>query len=216
MIEAPRLVVVVSGPSGAGKSTLCTRFTEAESRCSLIVTTTTRERRNGEVDGEDYHFVSEDEFKKGIENDEFLEYARVHDNYYGSPKRTVENTLREGKDVILEIDVQGGLAVKQRIPDAVLIFVIPSDLSVLRQRLTDRRTDSPEVIEKRLVNARREIEKMSSYNYVIFNDNAIEDAVCLLGKIIETERHCIRRYDTARLFDPKLLSRTSTEQEIAK
>lgn len=210
MIEAPRLVVVVSGPSGAGKSTLCTRFVDTEPRCSLIVTTTTRERRNGEVDGEDYHFVSEDEFKKGIENDDFLEYARVHDNYYGSPRRTVENTLREGKDVILEIDVQGGLAVKQRIPDAVLIFVIPSDLSVLRQRLTDRRTDSPEVIEKRLVNARREIEKMPSYNYVIFNDDAIEDAVCLLGKIIETERHCIRRYDTPKLFDPDLLSRNLT------
>ena len=204
MIQEPRLVLVVSGPSGAGKSTLCDKFVAKNSSCSLIVTSTTRPQRKGEVDGEDYHFISEDEFRKMMDREEFLEHARVHDHWYGSPRKVVDQTLAAGKDVILEIDVQGGREVKRRKPDAVLIFVIPSDLSVLRSRLVGRGTDSAEIIEKRLSNARREMEKLDQYDYVVFNDD-LQQAVQLLGKIIDSERHALKRYDCRKVFDPELL-----------
>lgn len=215
-VQTPRLVIVVSGPSGAGKSSLCDAFVSTETGCSLIVTSTTRPPRPGEVHGQHYNFVSMEEFNRGITAGEFLEYATVHDNKYGSPRKEVERTLTEGKDVILEIDVQGGLAVRKAMPDALLVFVIPSDLTVLRTRLTNRRTDSIEVIEKRLANAQLELARMEHYDYVIFNDHRIEDAVSLLGKIIESERHCIRRYDTRRLFNPELLNRTQEGARTAK
>jgi guanylate kinase len=216
MIEEPRLVVVVSGPSGAGKSTLVDNYVEArKTACELMVTSTTRTQRNGEVPGQDYHFISKEEFQRLKDADEFLEYAQVHDHFYGSPRKDVERTLREGKDVILEIDVQGGLAVKRRCPTAVLVFVIPSDLSDLRQRLSSRGTDTDEVIEKRLSNARREIERVNEYNYVIFND-ILTESVELLGKIVDSERHRISRYDTLRLFNPELLSRALSAPQAAK
>lgn len=204
-IQEPRVVVVVSGPSGAGKSTLCDQFVSARPSCSLIVTSTTRPRRQGEVHGEDYFFISVEEFKAMIGREEFLEHAQVHDHYYGSPRKVVDETLQGGKDVILEIDVQGGREVKRRMKDAVLVFVIPSDLSVLRSRLTGRGTDSPEIIEKRLHNARLEMEKLAEYDYVVFNDD-LKQAVSTLGCIIEAERHRVSRYDTRRAFNPDLLS----------
>lgn len=205
-MKEPRLVVVVSGPSGAGKSTLCDQFVTSRPSCSLIVTSTTRPTRNGEVDGEDYNFISEDEFQRMINCEEFLEHARVHDHYYGSPRKVVDDALAAGKDVILEIDVQGGREVKRRKSDAVLVFVIPSDLSVLRHRLVGRGTDSAEIIEKRLSNARREMEKLDEYDYVVFNDD-LQQAVQLLGKIIDAERHKVQRYDTRQAFNPELLGR---------
>lgn len=206
MMQEPRLVVVVSGPSGAGKSTLCDQFVASRPTCSLIVTSTTRPKRHGEVDGEDYNFIGEDEFHRMIEREEFLEHARVHDHFYGSPRKVVDEALAQGKDVILEIDVQGGREVKRRKLDAVLVFVIPSDLSVLRHRLMGRGTDSPEIIEKRLSNARREMEKLAEYDYVVFNDE-LPRAVQLLGNIIDAERHRVNRYDTRQAFNPDLLSR---------
>lgn len=205
-MQEPRLVVVVSGPSGAGKSTLCDQFVTGRSSCSLIVTSTTRPRRNGEVHGIDYNFISVEEFTQMLQREEFLEHAQVHDNFYGSPRKLVEKTLAEGKDVILEIDVQGGREVKRRMKDAILVFVIPSDLSVLRHRLTGRGTDSPEIIEKRLSNARNELEKLAEYDYVVFNDD-LKQAVQLLGNILDAERHRVQRYDTPRTFNPDLLSR---------
>ena len=201
----PRLVVVVSGPSGAGKSTLCERFVDLHPTAALIVTTTTRPPRPNERHGEDYYFVTRDEFQKGIDADEFLEWAEVHDNFYGSPRREVERTLDDGKDVILEIDVQGGLSVKKRMADAVLVFVCPSDLSLLRQRLVGRNTDAPDIIEKRLRNARNELSKLSEYNYIVFNDDRLDAAVTALDRIVEAERHAVARYDTRRLFNPELL-----------
>ena len=204
-MREPRLVVVVSGPSGAGKSTLCDQFVAVRATCSLIVTSTTRPRRPGEVDGEDYNFISVEDFRMMIQREEFLEHAAVHDHFYGSPRKVVEQTLDAGKDVILEIDVQGGREVKRRMKDAVLVYVIPSDLSVLRSRLLGRGTDSPEIIEKRLNNARNELEKLAEYDYVVFNDD-LKQAVQLLGCIIDAERHRVARYDTRRAFNPDLLS----------
>lgn len=215
-MQTPRLVIVVSGPSGAGKSSLCDAFVTPESGCSLIVTSTTRPPRPGEVHGQHYNFLTMEQFNEGINNNEFLEWATVHDNKYGSPRREVERTLAAGRDVILEIDVQGGLAVRKAMEDALLVFVIPSDLSVLRTRLMNRRTDSAEVIEKRLANAQLELARMKEYDYVIFNDHRIEDAVSLLGKIIESERHRIRRYDTPRLFNPELLTRVNEGARACK
>jgi guanylate kinase len=206
MIQVPRLVVVVSGPSGAGKSTLCDQFVASRPTCSLIVTSTTRPIRHGEKHGEDYNFISDAEFQRMVGQEEFLEHARVHDYCYGSPRKVVDETLAEGKDVILEIDVQGGQEVKRRKADALLVFVIPSDLSVLRHRLMGRGTDTPEIIEKRLSNARREMEKLNEYDYVVFNDD-LGQAVQLLGNIIDAERHRVNRYDTRQVFNPELLSR---------
>ena len=205
-LERPHLVVVVSGPSGAGKSTLCTEFIrDNEETSELIVTTTTRERRRGEVDGQDYNFVTVEEFQRGVSAGEFLEHALVHDHYYGSPRQAVEQSIQRGKDVILEIDVQGGLSVKKAMPSAVLVFVIPSDLRVLRQRLMGRGTDSQEVIERRLRNAKREMERLVDYQYFLFNDDRVESAVATLKTILEAERNRISRYDTHRLFNPELL-----------
>ncbi|MBI4861424.1 MAG: guanylate kinase [Candidatus Riflebacteria bacterium] len=199
-LDKPRLTVVVSGPSGAGKSTLCERFVDAHPTAELIITTTTREARRGEQDGIDYHFVTEEAFKKGIERGDFLEHALVHGNYYGSPRKAVDEARQAGRDVILEIDIQGGLAVKSRIPDALLIFVTPSDVSVLKQRLLGRGTDSAESIARRLSNVKRELERISEYNVFLFNDE-LDAAVRMLGCLIEAERHRIARYDTARLFN---------------
>jgi guanylate kinase len=204
-IAKPRLVTVVSGPSGAGKSTLCERFVETHAATTRqIVTTTTRPRRKGEADGVDYDFVTESEFRRGVERGDFLEHAVVHGHLYGSPRRAVEDGLRGGCDVILEIDVQGGIQVKKQIPGALLVFVIPSDLKLLRSRLTGRGTDSAEVIETRLRNAKREMESLADYHCFLFNDD-LDSAVATLETIIEAERQRIFRYDVQALFDPKLL-----------
>jgi guanylate kinase len=203
-VEKPRLTVVVSGPSGAGKSTLCERYVDTHSLAELVVTTTTRPPRKGEEPGVDYNFASEEEFLRGIERGEFLEYAEVHGHRYGSPRQAVDRAIAAGKDVILEIDVQGGLQVRKRIPDALLIFVTPSDPRALRERLVGRGTDSEAVIARRLANARREMESLPEYNVFLFNDD-LDTALGLMASVIEAERHRIERYDLHKLFSPGLL-----------
>jgi len=207
VLEKPRLTVVVSGPSGAGKSTLCEQYVKAHPSAELIVTTTTRPPRKGEREGVDYYFVTEKEFQDGIRKDEFLEHAQVHGYRYGSPRTAVDRAIQSGKDVILEIDVQGGLAVKRRMADTLLIFVTPSDLRALRERLVGRGTDSETVIRKRLANARLELERLDQYEICLFNDD-LEQSVSLLSAIFEAERHRIRRYDVRKLFSPTLLNST--------
>ena len=178
---------VISGPSGAGKGTICKKLLESVD-ISLSTSMTTRAPRPGEIDGKDYYFVTVDEFEEKIANDGMLEYARVFDNIYGTPKDMVIKQLERGRDVILEIDVQGGLQIKKKMPEqAVLVFVLPPDLTTLRQRIIDRGTETEEVIDKRFNEAINEIKLIGEYDYYVVNDE-LDDAVYDLKAIIMAER----------------------------
>lgn len=203
MMSAPNLLLVISGPSGAGKSTLCDRFTEESQQTEMVVTTTTRPRRSTEVDGVDYHFLDRVEFERRIANEQFLEYAEVHGNFYGSPIADVKRLLSSGKDVILEIDVQGGLNVRKKFPDVLLIYVTPSDLSALRRRLSGRGTESEADMRRRIANARRELASLPQYDYLVINDQ-LDAAVEQLRSIVLTEKQRIGRYDRQALLDSLL------------
>ena len=178
---------VISGPSGAGKGTICKKLLESVD-ISISTSMTTRAPRPGEIDGEDYYFVTVDEFEEKIANGGMLEYARVFDNIYGTPKDMVIKQLERGRDVILEIDVQGGLQIKKKMPEqAVLVFVLPPDLTTLRQRIIDRGTETEEVIDKRFNEAINEIKLIGEYDYYVVNDE-LDDAVYDLKVIIMAER----------------------------
>ena len=170
-------VLVLSGPSGAGKSSLIHKIIDDIGECYFSISTTTRPIRAGEVDGIDYYFVSEEEFKKEIEEDNFLEYAVVHGNYYGTSIKPVKKALLESKLVIFDIDVQGNSAINNRLGDITTsIFITPPTLSELKKRLENRQTDGEEVIQRRVQMARREIQRVSEYEYLLINDNLDEAA----------------------------------------
>jgi len=165
-------VLVLSGPSGAGKSSLIHKIVDDIGECYFSISTTTRPMREGEVDGVDYYFVDEEEFKKEIEEDQFLEYAIVHGNYYGTSLKPVKKALSEGKLVIFDIDVQGNSAINSRLGDITTsVFITPPTLSELKRRLQNRRTDSQEVIDRRVDMAKREIQRVSEYEYLLINDD---------------------------------------------
>lgn len=182
------LMLVLSSPSGAGKTTLSRRLIASNPDIILSVSATTRPARPGEVDGQDYIFLSEAEFLARAENDEFYEYARVFGNYYGTPKRMVEEALEEGRDVVFDVDWQGGRALAAGAPnDCVRVFILPPSLKLLRDRLTKRAQDSDEVIEGRMARAKAEIEHWSEYDYVILNDD-FSEALERLSLILHAER----------------------------
>ncbi|MBP7653655.1 guanylate kinase [Candidatus Dependentiae bacterium] len=174
---------VISAPSGAGKSTICKKVLADLEKISFSVSMTTRKPRQGEVDGVDYKFVEVDEFKKTIEKNGFLEWAQVHNNYYGTPISLVREKTDNGIDIILDIDVQGGMQVKERAPESILIFIAPPSMEELERRLKGRQTDSEEVINVRLKNAYKEMEYKDKYDFLIINDN-LEQAVEELKNII--------------------------------
>ena len=186
---AKGLLIVLSGPSGVGKGTVLKEFIhDKDLKLAYSVSMTTRKQRPGEVDGKDYYFVTVEEFEEKIKNDGMLEYARVFDNIYGTPKDMVIKQLERGRDVILEIDVQGGLQIKKKMPEqAVLVFVLPPDLTTLRQRIIDRDTETEEVIDKRFNEAINEIKLIGEYDYYVVNDE-LDDAVYDLKAIIMAER----------------------------
>ncbi|MDY2777592.1 MAG: guanylate kinase [Collinsella sp.] len=166
----PKLFVI-SGPSGAGKGTLVARVRDRVPGLGLTVSATTRKPRAGEIDGVNYHFISEDEFTRRIENGEFIEWAQVHDHRYGTLVSEVSSKLASGHSLILEIDVQGALMVKERFPEAILIFIEPPSLEILEQRLVGRGTETEESIALRLSNAEHELSLADRYDVRLVNDD---------------------------------------------
>ena len=176
---------ILSGPSGAGKGTICKALL-AETDLELSVSMTTRNPRAGETEGESYYFVSKEEFLRKIEASGFLEYAEVYGNFYGTPKQPVIDKLSAGTDVILEIDMQGALKVKENYPDGVFIFILPPSMSELRKRLTGRGTETAEAIEMRLGETLKELSYIDKYDYCVVNGQ-LEEAVARVKAIVTAE-----------------------------
>ena len=191
------LLVVVSGPSGAGKGTICQALWE-RTALAYSVSATTRKPRAGEVEGESYYFLSVEAFEEMIEKDELLEWAKVYDNYYGTPLKKVEEKLAAGEDILLEIDTQGAMKVREKFPEGVYIFILPPSLAELERRIRGRDTETEDVLKKRLAAAVDEIEEGRRYKYVVTNDE-VEDAVEAVRAILAAERRLVVR--NAELFD---------------
>jgi len=181
------LLFVLSGPSGSGKDAVLESFLGSCPGVVKCVTATTRSPRENEEPGRDYFFLSVDEFRRGIDAGEFLEYANVHGNLYGTPRKWVEDSLATGTDVILKIDVQGGLAVKKLMPSAIAVFLAPPTFEELESRLRNRLTETEDEIAKRLSDARGEIERIPDYDYLIENET-ISEAANRLRCVILAER----------------------------
>ena len=191
------LLVVVSGPSGAGKGTICQALLE-KTPLAYSVSATTRKPRAGEVDGESYYFLSVEAFEKMIEKDELLEWAKVYDNYYGTPLKKVEEKLAAGEDILLEIDTQGAMKVREKFPEGVYIFILPPSLAELERRIRGRDTEKEDVLQKRLAAAIDEIEAGKCYKYVVTNDE-VDGAVDSVCAILAAERRLVAR--NGELFD---------------
>lgn len=191
------LLVVVSGPSGAGKGTICQALLE-KTTLAYSVSATTRKPRAGEVDGESYYFLSVEAFEKMIEKDELLEWAKVYDNYYGTPLKKVEEKLTAGEDILLEIDTQGAMKVREKFPEGVYIFILPPSLTELERRIRGRDTETEDVLQKRLAAAIDEIEAGKCYKYVVTNDE-VDSAVESVCAILAAERRLVAR--NGALFD---------------
>ena len=179
---------IISGPSGVGKSTVLSALLEKRPNVYFSVSATTRDPRPGELDGIHYHFMDVDSFRKWIAMDQFLEYAEYVGNFYGTPKRFVDEAMDQGKDVILDIEVQGAIQVTSKRPDTVRIFIAPPSWAELERRLTERGTDSKDKIQKRLLRAKVEFQTAHTYDYFVINDT-VENAVKELDAIMTAE-HC--------------------------
>lgn len=176
---------IISGPSGAGKGTICNAL-KTTADIDISVSMTTRKPRTGEQDGISYYFVSKDEFSETVRNDGLLEYAEVYGNYYGTPKGKVVEKLKDGRDVILEIDIQGALKVKENYPEGVFIFILPPSMEELRKRITGRGTETEECINMRLSQTLKEISYIDKYDYCVINDE-VESATERVKSIISAE-----------------------------
>lgn len=182
----PGKLFVFSGPSGAGKGTICKRLLEENKELAISVSMTTRAPRNGEVEGVSYFFTDKETFLKRIDDGEFLEHAEVYGNYYGTPRGPVIDKLSKGIDVILEIDMQGAIKVKENYPEGVFIFILPPSMSELRKRLTGRGTETEEAIELRLGETLKELSYIEKYDYCVVNGE-LDEAVARVKSIVVAE-----------------------------
>jgi guanylate kinase len=181
-------ILVLSGPSGCGKSSLVSKALEREERVYFSISTTTRAPREGEVDGEDYFFITKEEFEKDIKEGMFLEWAKVHDNYYGTSLKPVQKALSDGKLVIFDIDVQGHAIVKEKFSDITTsLFITTPNSAILKERLLKRGTDSLEVIERRINNSKTEMERVGEYDFLLINDR-FEDALEKFLAVVEVAK----------------------------
>lgn len=186
------LLLVISGPSGAGKGTICNEYLRRFDNTYMSVSCTTRKPRVAEIEGKSYYFIDKNDFERRIENNEFLEYAKVYDNYYGTPKVNVDKLLEEGKDVILEIDIQGALKVQENSTEGIFIFILPPSMDELRNRIEKRGSETPESLMKRFKSAFDEINYVSKYNYAVIN-NTVEESVKKVRAIVEAEKCRVSR-----------------------
>lgn len=191
-------LIIVSGPSGAGKDTIVSELLKKRRDIYLSISMTTRDKREYEKDGKDYYFVDEDTFIKNIENDNFIEYAKVYDKYYGTPKNEVINRLNNGIDVVLVIDITGALNIKKQFPNGIFIFIMPPDLKTLMKRIIERNSDSKEKMIKRFKTDYKLINEYSKYNYVVVNDNIL-DAVNKVDAILTSNKCSVDRIEDLEL-----------------
>ncbi|MDD5986765.1 MAG: guanylate kinase [Eubacteriales bacterium] len=195
---------ILSGPSGTGKGTVVKQILKTCDNVALSVSMTTRASRRGEVHGESYYFVSQEEFEKIIDKDGFLEYAKVYEHYYGTPREKVMQDLDAGRDVLLEIDIQGAMKVKRSFPDGIFIFLLPPSLKELRRRIEARATDAQDVIDLRMSKAAEEIRYLPAYDYYVINDDlteAVEKVKSIFSaehqRVDQTAERIMERYKEA-------------------
>jgi len=185
---AQGLVMVISAPSGTGKTTLCKKLLDEFPDLHFSVSCTTRPAREGEKEGRDYHFITLEDFKDRVARGEFIEWEELYGHYYGTAKRTIEEMLRKGHDVVLDIDTRGARRVKALYPDAVLVFIMPPSVEILKERLKNRRSETDDIIAIRFNRAMEEIRANEWYDYVVFND-IIPDSVTVLRSIYIAEKN---------------------------
>lgn len=187
-------LIIISGPSGSGKGTCVSKLLEVYDKAWLSISCTSRSMRPGDAEGETYYFLSREEFESSINRGDFLEYAEYNGNYYGTPKSVIEEKLQAGIDVILEIEVQGALKVKELVPEAVCIFIMPPSMRELRDRLVGRKTETKDKILARFKSAYKEINEVTNYNYVVTNDEVV-NAVEKIKSIIISEKCRVDRIE---------------------
>ncbi|MDI6704325.1 MAG: guanylate kinase [bacterium] len=206
------MIIVISAPSGTGKTTIIERLLACFPNLTYSVSVSTREKRKGEVEGRDYVFVGVEEFLKKVEREEFAEWAEVHGNYYGTPKNLLQNSLLCGKDVLLDVNVQGGLQLKKGYgKEVLLIFIIPPSLEELKRRLLNRKTESEEAIKRRLLMAEEELKYLLNYDYFVVNKK-VADTVKEISTIIRAERCKVERIPKELLISLKINKRGDTEK----
>lgn len=188
-------LIVISGPSGCGKDTICNEIFKIRKNIVKSISMTTRDMRDGEVNNKNYYFVTKEEFEEKIKNDELLEYAIVHEkDYYGTPKKKVLETLESGLDIVLIIDIQGALQIKEKYPEAVFIFIMPPSMKELKARLVNRKSETKESMLRRFKSMYKEVNEINKYNYVVVNDN-LADSVKTVDAIIESQKSRVDRIE---------------------
>lgn len=192
------LLIVISGPSGCGKNSIINELLKIRKNTWVSISCTSREPRGEEKNDINYYFLSKEEFEQDIKNDEFLEYAEYSGNYYGTPKKYIKEHLDKGEDVILEIEIQGALKIKEKLDETVFIFIMPPSMQELKKRLINRNTDSLDKIDKRFKRAYEEINEIPKYNYVVVNDK-LDLAVSKVNSILEAERLRVDRIEDVYL-----------------
>jgi guanylate kinase len=186
------MIIIVSAPSGAGKTSICDAIIKDDKNIVYSVSTTTRVPRAGEKNGREYFFVDEKTFKRDIKSGKFIEWAKVHDNYYGTSKKILRGALSKGRDVLLDIDVQGALNIKKQYKNALMLFIMTPTLKELKNRLIKRNKDSVKTIKTRIENARKEIKYVHKYDYLIINDK-LKESISNVKAVVKAERLSIKR-----------------------